>query len=124
MGFHEVLEAYNERNPSVPVEIRREEPGLLELAILGELDMEATSSLKPLLEAAVYHCPERGRLVLNLSHVAYIASMGLGLVSALMVLAGKKSVSLILLDIPPKVRKIIETLGMLPYFHEERTSGE
>jgi anti-anti-sigma factor len=124
MDFHEVLEAYNERHPTVPVAIRREEPGLLELAILGELDMEASSGLKPLLEAAVYHCPERGRLVLNFSHVAYIASMGVGLVSALMVLAGKRSVSLILLDIPPQVRKIMETLGLLSFFNEERSSDK
>jgi anti-anti-sigma factor len=123
MDFHEILEAYNERHPTVPVEIRREEPGLLELAILGELDMEASSGLKPLLEAALQYCPERGRLVLNLSHVAYIASMGVGLVSSLMVIAGKKSVSLILLDIPPRVRKIIETLGLLSFFNEERSSS-
>jgi anti-sigma B factor antagonist len=122
MGFAENLALYNSSHAGAPVELRSGGPGALELALSGELDMKASSDLTPILESAVQECAERDRLLLDLSLVNYISSTGVGLLSTILVKAERRSVSLVLLDIPPKVRNIMDTLGLLAYFTEEKRS--
>jgi anti-anti-sigma factor len=124
MGFSETLAAYDSLHAGSPVELRESGDRTLKLSLSGELDMKASSDLAPLLESAVLECPPKGRLVLDLSFVNYISSTGVGLLSTVLVNAERRSVSLILLDIPPKIRNIMETLGLMAYFTEERSSRE
>jgi anti-anti-sigma factor len=121
MSLAEVLEQYNSAHRGAPVEIRAKEECLLQLALSGELDMKASSDLTPLLESAVLECPPKGRFVLDLSLVNYISSTGVGLLSSILVKSERRSVSLILLDIPPRVRNIMDTLGLMSYFTEEKS---
>jgi anti-anti-sigma factor len=123
MSFHEALALYNSVHAGTTVELREKETSRLELALSGELDMKASSDLTPLLELAVTECPPKGRLVLDLSFVNYISSTGVGLLSSILVKAERRSVSLILLDIPPRVRNIMDTLGLMSYFTEEKSSN-
>jgi anti-anti-sigma factor len=123
MSFHEALALYNSVHAGATVELREKETSRLELALSGELDMKASSDLTPLLELAVTECPPKGRLVLDLSFVNYISSTGVGLLSSILVMAERRSVSLILLDIPPRVRNIMDTLGLMSYFTEEKSSN-
>jgi anti-anti-sigma factor len=122
MGFPEILASFNSSHGGSPVELRERDECRLKLALRGELDMKASSDLTPLLEAAVLECPPKGRLVLDLSLVNYISSTGVGLLSSILVKAEKRAVTLVLLDVPPRVRNIMETLGLLTYFTEERSS--
>jgi anti-sigma B factor antagonist len=122
MSFHEVLALYNSAHAGATVELRDREACRFVLALSGELDMKASSDLTPLLESAVLECPPKGRLVLDLSLVNYISSTGVGLLSSILVKAERRSVSLILLDIPPRVRNIMDTLGLMSYFTEEKSS--
>ena len=122
MGFPEILAAFNATHPGSLVGLRDRDECRLELALQGELDMKVSSDITPLLDAAVSDCPPKGRLILDLSLVNYISSTGGGLLSSILVKAQKREVSLILLDIPPKVRNIMDTLGLLAYFTEEKSS--
>jgi anti-sigma B factor antagonist len=124
MNFTEALAQYNSLHLQEPVEMRENGVSLLELALSGELDMKAASDLTPLLEAAVLECPPNGRLVLDLSRVSYISSTGVGLLSTILVKAERRAVSLVLLDIPLKVRNIMDSLGLLSFFTEGKRSCE
>jgi anti-sigma B factor antagonist len=122
MSFSEILESYNSLHGGAPVELRERNERRLKLALRGELDMQASNDLTPLLEAAILECPPKGGLLLDLSLVNYISSTGVGLLTMVLVKANQRSVSLILLDMPPKVRNIINTLGFLTFFKEEDNS--
>jgi anti-anti-sigma factor len=121
MGFLEVLELYNSLHRGAPVAIKKRDPCLLELSLSGELDMKAASDLTPLFDAVVLECPPKSRLVLDLSLVNYISSTGVGLLSSILVKSGRRSVSLVLLNIPQKIRNIMDTLGLMSYFTEEKS---
>jgi anti-anti-sigma factor len=122
MSLPEILAVFNSLHAGSPVGLRCRDERRLELALQGELDLKASSDLTPLLEAAVLDCPPKGRLVLDLSLVSYISSTGVGLLSTILVNAKRRSVSLVLLDIPPRVRNIMDTLGLMSFFTEEKSS--
>ncbi len=119
MDLDEALRLYNEGHPNAKAALSRRAQGELVLALAGELDMKASSDVAPLLEAALLECAARGRLVLDLSCVGYVSSTGVGLLSTLMVKAGRRTVTLVLLDIPPRVRAIMDALGLLSFFNVE-----
>jgi anti-anti-sigma factor len=121
MGFTENLASFNASHAGAPVEMRSGREGEIVLLLSGELDMKASGELTPLLESAVMECPERTRLLIDIHRVTYIASMGVGLLATLLSKAERKSVSLVLLDIPPRVRSIMEVLGLLSFFTEEKS---
>jgi len=124
MGFPEILASYNSLHGGALVDLRERDERRLTLALRGELDMKASNDLTPLLESAVLDCPPKGRLILDLSLVNYISSTGVGLLSTVLVKAEKRAVFLVLLDMPPRIRNIMETLGLLTYFTEEKSSRE
>lgn len=119
MDLDEALGLYNEGHPHTQAALTRREGGDLCLALAGELDMKASSDVAPLLEAALSECAARGRLVLDLGCVGYISSTGVGLLSTLMVKAERRQVTLVLFNIPPRVRGIMDTLGLLSFFNVE-----
>jgi anti-anti-sigma factor len=123
MAFDEVLRSYNELHPEARVETRRAKDGALVIALACDLEMKAAGEIAPLVEAALVECPARGRLLLDLHGVGYVASTGVGLLANTMVAAGKRSISFVLLDIPPRVSAIMDTLGLLSFFNVE-TSGD
>jgi anti-anti-sigma factor len=123
MGFDEILQRYNEGHPHALVGFARSEGGDIALSLSGELEMKASSDIGPLLDYALRECPARTRLVLDLRGVGYISSTGVGLLATLMVSADKRSITLVLLDIPPRVRNIMDTLGLTSFFNVEE-SGE
>jgi anti-anti-sigma factor len=123
MSLDKLLESYNGAHADKTVAIGRARDGF-DVVLSGELDMQASNDLAPLLEAALQECSAGSRLVLDVSHVTYVASMGVGLLTTLMVKAERKSVNFVLRDIPPRVRNIMDALGLLSFFVEERSSGE
>jgi anti-anti-sigma factor len=122
MDLAERLDGFNRSHAKETAAIARARGGF-DVALSGELDMQTSNALTPLLEETLHECSPGSRLVLDLSRVTYIASMGVGLLSTLMVKAEQKSVTLVLLDIPPRVRTIMDALGLLSFFNEEKRSG-
>jgi len=119
MLLDEALELYNGRHPQARLAIAEPAPGELILELCGELEMKAASDLAPVLESALAACPSRGRLVLDLGQVGYVSSTGVGLLATTMVAAEGRMVSLVLRDLPPRVRTIMEGLGLLSFFSLE-----
>jgi anti-anti-sigma factor len=122
MILNEALDRYNGAHPQAPASASRLE-GSIVLALSGELDMKASSDLAPVFDAVFLVCPPRGRIVLDLSHVGYITSTGVGLLTTTMVAAEKRSISLVLLDIPPRIRNIMDALGLMSFFQVEVSDG-
>jgi anti-anti-sigma factor len=118
----ERLAAYNLEHSGEPAAVVRARGGF-DVVLRGELDMKVSNDLAPLLDACLKDCSPGSRLALDLSRVAYIASMGVGLLANLMASAERQSVSLVLLDVPPRVRKIMEALGLLSFFDLEDGAG-
>jgi anti-sigma B factor antagonist len=123
MSLDLLLERFNGSRAGDPVTIARTREGF-DVVLSGDLDMKASSDLSPLLEAVLQECSAGSRLALDLSHVSYVASMGVGLLSTLMAKAERKAVNLVLVDIPPRVRQIMDVLGLLSFFVEERSPGK
>jgi anti-sigma B factor antagonist len=119
MRLDGVIREHNERHPQAPVESGCTGCGDLVLALSGELEMKASNDIAPLLEAALFEIPARGRLLLDLSRVGYISSTGVGLLATTMISAKKRLITLVLLDVPPRVRNIMDTLGLLSFFTVE-----
>jgi anti-anti-sigma factor len=122
MDLAESLACFNRAHAENVVSVARELGGF-DCVLSGELNMQSSNDLAPLLDAALEDCGPGSRLVLDLSRVTYVASMGVGLLSTLMVKAERKSVTLVLLDVPPRVQKILEVLGLLAFFRIERSDG-
>jgi anti-anti-sigma factor len=119
MDLTERLAGFNRIHAENSVAIVRDLGGF-DCVLSGELDMQTSNDLAPLLDAALEDCAPGSRFVLDLSRVTYVASMGVGLLSTLMVKAERKSIALVLLDVPPRVQKIMEVLGLLAFFRVER----
>jgi anti-anti-sigma factor len=122
MAFDEVLLRYNELHPNSRVETRRSEGGDLVIVLACDLEMKASTDIAPLLESALRECSAKARLILDLRGVGYVSSTGVGLLANTMVAAGKRSICFILLDIPPRVKNIMDTLGLLSFFTVEESS--
>lgn len=118
MRIHELVPLHNSRHPASQVELRRTEGGEILLAISGELDMKVSTDLAPVLEAALFDCPSHSRFYLDMERVDYISSTGIGLLSSILMQGQKRSISLILVHVPPKVRNVMDVLGLLAFFRE------
>ena len=123
MSFDEIMGRYNENHPLAPIERMHSVMGDIVLALSGELEMKASNDIAPVLEAAILECPLRGRFALNLARVGYISSTGVGLLATCMSSAQKRSITLVLVDIPPRVRSIMDTLGLIFFFNLEDSHG-
>jgi anti-anti-sigma factor len=119
MPLAEALLRYNEGHPLAPIEARRSPEGDLVLALSGELEMKASTEIAPLLEAALLVCPSQGKIFLDLRRVGYISSTGVGLLATTMVSAERRSIELVLLDVPSRVRSVMEVLGLISFFKVE-----
>jgi anti-anti-sigma factor len=119
MSFPEALKSYNALHVGSHVELRCRDELKLLLALSGELDLKTSNDLTPILEAAILECPPMGRLVLDLSRVGYISSTGIGLLTTSMIAAEKRDLAFILLDVPARVRNVMNTLGLMAFFKVE-----
>ena len=123
MDFDEILDRYNRSHPLARIERRPSASCDLLLALSGDMEMKMSSDMAPILVAALLECPSRGRFTLDLSRVGYISSTGVGLLATLMVSAEKRLITLSLLDMPSRVRNIMDTLGLLDFFKLEASDG-
>ena len=61
-------------------------------------------------------------IIVDLEHVNYISSTGVGALAAAMISARKRDLPFKLRNIQPKVRSVFELLGLMKFFEEARTN--
>jgi anti-sigma B factor antagonist len=118
MIVNDVIRIYNEKHDQDKVEFAAE-PGLMVIKPSGPLDQDSSADLMALLETAVDSLGGGDRLIVDMSSINYISSTGVGSLSQALVRAEKRGISFVLRAIPPKIRSVIQLLGLLPYFKEE-----
>jgi anti-sigma B factor antagonist len=76
------------------------------VSVAGEVDMHSAGRLARLLQALT---PASLCLVLDLTHLTFIDSSGLGVLIAARNRAGERGTSLVLVDPPPLVRRLLSS---------------
>lgn len=92
--------------------INKKETGDSIIALIGAVDAETYLALEKEIKNALIGTPKN--IVLDLARLQYISSMGLSvLVKAEKMLQEKKR-SLILINLPPQIKKVIDIISSLP----------
>jgi anti-anti-sigma factor len=94
----------------------------LELAITGELDMEATFRLEPELDRLLDE-PDLRRLECDLAGVSFVDSAGLGLLLALNERAQDRGIAFTVLRVSAPVRRILDMSGIGAVLTEDDASS-
>ena len=82
----------------------------VDLALAGDLDMSATFALEPVLDRVLAHHPRE--LVLDLSHVDFVDSSGLGLLIATHERASLADVDMAISGAGPEIQRVFHVAGM------------
>jgi anti-sigma B factor antagonist len=122
MGIQEALGNYNTKHSQDKAELTTG-PGLMVLKLFGPLDQDNATDFMVVLGSAVDSLSTGERLVMDMSSINYISSTGVGALSQTLVHAEKRGVSFVLRAIQPKIRGVIQLLGLLSYFTEEKSLG-
>ena len=93
------------------ITIGHTEPGCVELAISGEIDLAGADELVRTATAALTHRAS-GDLVLDLSDVTFIDSTGLGALVAIRNATRDRAVTLHLRDATPPVRRLMKITNL------------
>jgi len=109
------------RNQLPPDSIRiTEVPEGCRIAISASLDLSFSRQLQKLL-SAVIDCLGRDKdLTVDLEHVPYISSTGVGALSDALINARNRNINLYLAHLQPKVRAVFEILGLMAFFKERQ----
>ena len=87
----------------------------VDLALSGDLDMSATFALEPVLDRVLAEDPRE--LVLDLSHVGFVDSSGLGLLIATHERATRADVDMAIAGAGPEIQRVIHIAGMDGVLH-------
>jgi anti-anti-sigma factor len=91
----------------------------IEVWLSGPLDLEGSGTLQALLCWIVDHQESQSKLLIDLEHVGYISSTGVGALTQALTAARKRNTHFVLRNLQPKVRSIFMLLGLMDYFEEE-----
>jgi len=117
-----IVQEFRERNPGIPVELEHESLSC-RLSLSGALGMQASYKLQALLLEVIDAIPEGTLVVVDLAHVDYISSTGVGALSSALVRAHRRAVPFMLAHLQPKVRGVFQILGLIGYFREAPEPG-
>lgn len=95
----------------------------IELWLAGPLDLEGSGALQALLGWIIDHQDSQGKLLVDLEHVGYISSTGVGALTQALTAARKRNTRFMLRNLQPKVRSIFMLLGLMDYFQEEGSNA-
>ena len=102
------------------VDARENQAGLM-VILTGSLDLECSRRLQDLLSWIIENQAGQSRLVVDLEHVNYISSTGVGALTIALTAARKRNTRFLLRNLQPKVRAIFQLLGLMDYFDEAGT---
>lgn len=113
---------FRDRNPGIPVGLKHDSL-TCRLSLSGALGMQASYKLQALLLEVIDAIPEGTSVVVDLAHVDYISSTGVGALSSALVRAHRRAVPFMLSHLQPKVRGVFQILGLIGYFREAPEPG-
>jgi len=96
--------------------------GGLCISLVGHLDSDAASALMDPMVEVIEKWEGEKRIFVDLSHLEYIASLGIGMLTMAAVAARKRGIELSLLAPQPSVLHVLELLGIptyIPIFQKE-----
>ena len=117
MELSGAIDRYFGKGSAMRVEAVQNPKGLV-LLLTGSLDLECSRSLQDLLSWVIEHHSGKTRLVVDLEHVNYISSTGVGALTIALTSARKFDTRFLLRNLQPKVRAIFQLLGLMNYFEE------
>jgi anti-anti-sigma factor len=82
----------------------------VDLALAGDLDMSATFALEPVLDRVLADNPRE--LVLDLGHVPFVDSSGLGLLVATQERASRADVDMAIKGAGPEIQRVFQIAGL------------
>lgn len=88
------------------------------VTIKGELDLNIAYRLRTILFELIDLMTPGRDLYVDLRHVNYIASAGVGILSAAMVRAEERRINFFVSSMVPRVRMVFDTLGFTEWFTE------
>lgn len=120
MDIHEATARYFGEGAEMSVDARENQAGLM-VILTGSLDLECSRRLQDLLSWIIENQAGQSRLVVDLEHVNYISSTGVGALTIALTAARKRNTRFLLRNLQPKVRAIFQLLGLMDYFDEAGT---
>ncbi|MFA6505264.1 MAG: STAS domain-containing protein [Treponemataceae bacterium] len=121
MDSENPIDLFFARYPPNTVSIRKSAAGT-NLFLTGSLDLQYSRDLQNLLLWLVDKQDGLTAIIVDLEHVNYISSTGVGALAAAMISARKRDLPFKLRNIQPKVRSVFELLGLMKFFEEARTN--
>jgi anti-anti-sigma factor len=110
---------YNDSHPELTLGVSVVGNGQYVVTVSGSLDIETSTQVKPLLDDIVKHIPVAGHLTLDLEHVGYISSTGVGLLTTLLSQTRKELIGFSLTRVQNPVIKVMELLGFSSFIDLE-----
>jgi len=84
----------------------------------GSIDMKYAKDFQKLLQSAIAQLRTGSVVIVDMRHVDYISSTGVGAFVSSLVDAKRRDISVRLRDMQPKVSAIFQLLGFLSFFEE------
>lgn len=122
MEIQEGISRYFGKTPSFRVEFR-ETNSALSFILYGPLDLICSQALQDFLVWIIENQDLHTCLVLDLSHVEYISSTGVGALTQALMAARKRDIRFQLSNLTPKVRSVFVLLGLMDFFEEADANG-
>jgi anti-sigma B factor antagonist len=113
------IQEFNTIHEDSKVELVQEAGGTTLVRISGELDLKNSTDLSRLVQDILETIPSNGSLKLDLGRVDYVSSTGIGFLTTILGIAGKRSIHLSVANIQPRVKNVMQLLGVLEYFQKE-----
>jgi len=93
------------------------------LYLSGSIDMKYAKDFQKLLQSAIAQLRAGSVVILDMRHVDYISSTGVGAFVSGLVDAKRRDISVKLRDMQPKVSAIFQLLGFLSFFEAAPIHG-
>ena len=117
--FGPAIAEYNSAHPELTMALDAAIEDRVIIKINGRLDLETSAHLKPMIDSIMAIIPAGGLLTLDLEHVNYISSTGVGFLATILVQTIKESKNISIARIQAPVRKVIELLGFNNFMNIE-----
>jgi anti-sigma B factor antagonist len=122
MDINQGIDRFFAKNRVMRVEANEDSHSLV-IRLAGALDLESSAALQNLLLWIIEQQPVAQCLIVDLEHVNYISSTGVGALTIALTHAVKQGRRLILFKLQPKVRAVFQLLGLMDFFEEAGPDG-
>jgi anti-anti-sigma factor len=117
MDISQGIERFFKKDSTMSVKVVQDSRGLV-IVLVGSLDLECSAALQNLLLWVIEQLSATVRLIVDLEHVSYISSTGVGALAIALTTAIKCNRRFMLRNLQPKVRAVFQLLGLMNFFEE------